>query len=302
MINTKIKNLYLSVKQTFPIVVFCFLIIFPVQKVRASEITPENVIQLVNKERLSQGLNALVENSILSRAAQEKLENMIEESYFAHISPSGLSPWYWIEKNGYQYQYAGENLAINFANAENQHQAWMASPTHRKNILNPNYKEIGVAVARGKVEGENSIITVQLFGTRMNLGDSAKNTEKEKQEVAGESAAPQSVSAPIAIGNPITLPFLSEENWLNQNSLEKISSLQPRCANDLCYFNEINSWLNKIKQSSKEAGWILAMFILIIAVVVNTITLSQEKNRNPFIAANTVILLLILMGAMFWQI
>lgn len=300
--NTKIKNLYKSKRQVFLIVaVFCFLVVFPAQKVWASEITPKNIIQLVNKERFSQGLDVLTENSILDKAAQNKLSDMIEKNYFAHTSPEGLSPWHWIEKNGYDYQYAGENLAVNFTSAEDQHKAWMASATHRKNILNSSYKEIGVAVAKGTLEGHSSIITVQFFGTKIGAADSAKSAEPEKQGVKGEQAAQEQSPAPIVL-KPLSAPFLTEKNLLNDTSLEELNSRQPRCANGLCYFSEANSLLYKIKQNSEEAAWMLAVLVLMLSIIINAAALSREKNHNPFIAANTVILLLILTGVVFWRI
>lgn len=300
--NTKIKNLYeLKKPALFIIVVLSFLILFPVQKVWAGDITPKSVIQLVNKERFSQGLDVVAENSLLSSAAQEKLNDMIKKNYFAHTSPSGISPWHWIEKSGYDYQYAGENLAVNFTSAEDQHKTWMASATHRKNILNSNYKEIGVAVAKGTLEGHSSIITVQFFGTKVGAADSAKGAEPEKQEVKGEQAAQEQSPAPIVL-KPLSTPFLPEKNLLNDTSLEELNSRQPRCANGLCYFSEANSLLYKIKQDSKEAAWMLAVLVLMISIIINAATLSHEKNHNPFIAANTVILLLILTGVVFWRI
>ena len=132
----------------------------------AAEITSENIIKYVNQSRAEEGLADLAENEKLTAAAEDKLDDIIKNRYFAHTSPAGTSPWFWFEKNGYDYQYAGENLAINFTVAEDQHEAWMKSPTHRKNILNSNYEEIGVAVGAGEIEGQVSIIAVQEFGAR----------------------------------------------------------------------------------------------------------------------------------------
>jgi hypothetical protein len=136
---------------------------------QALEITPEEVIKMVNNSRQAEGLEILVENEKLSQAAQAKIEDMLKEGYFAHSSPSGKTPWFWIEKTGYDYHYAGENLAMDFKNAQEQHVAWMKSPTHKKNILNKDFQEIGVAVKQGFIEGHIATITVQEFGTQMNV-------------------------------------------------------------------------------------------------------------------------------------
>ena len=131
----------------------------------ASGLIPEDVIVLANKERTEAGLSLLSESAILSRAAEQKANDMIANDYFSHISPSGVEPWYWFGQNGYQYKSAGENLAINYDSAEEQHDAWMKSETHRANIMNANYQEIGVAVKNGKIAGKESTVTVEFFGT-----------------------------------------------------------------------------------------------------------------------------------------
>jgi hypothetical protein len=132
-------------------------------------ITKEEVIQMVNDSREKEGVKVLAENEKLSQAAAAKAEDMLKENYFAHNSPSGKTPWFWIEQAGYDYHYAGENLAMDFKNADEQHSAWMKSPTHKKNILNKDFQEIGVAVRQGFIEGHLAIITVQEFGTSMNF-------------------------------------------------------------------------------------------------------------------------------------
>lgn len=131
----------------------------------ASVITENKVLELVNRSRVESGLGILNWNDKLAQAAQAKIEDMLAENYFSHVSPNGLTPWEWIEKSGYAYSLAGENLAINFTSAENQHEAWMRSAKHQKNILNAEYQELGVAVARGKIDGQETMLTVQMFGT-----------------------------------------------------------------------------------------------------------------------------------------
>ncbi|GAH47620.1 unnamed protein product, partial [marine sediment metagenome] len=72
----------------------------------------------------SLGLSALRENPQLSKAALLKAQDMLENDYFAHRSPEGITGWYWIKKAGYNYQRAGENLAIAFLDSEEVHKAW----------------------------------------------------------------------------------------------------------------------------------------------------------------------------------
>lgn len=107
----------------------------------------------------------LVTNPLLTEAAQLKANDMAEKGYFSHNTPEGKSPWYWFNRVGYAYQYAGENLAIDFVDSKDVTNAWMSSPGHRANILNSNYKEIGVATAVGTYQGRETTFVVQMFGT-----------------------------------------------------------------------------------------------------------------------------------------
>lgn len=157
----------------------------------AGEFTSEKVIQLVNESRLSHKENVLVRNDLLTKVAQMKIDDMFSRGYFAHTSPEGKTPWVWFKSAGYDYEFAGENLAIHFTDAESQHQAWMRSATHRKNILNPEYREIGVAIRQGVLEGHKTIVTVQEFGSRTGVAAHTPVQKKETQKVlAAEKASP----------------------------------------------------------------------------------------------------------------
>ena len=123
------------------------------------------IVNLTNKERSKVNLSELKVSPILEKAAQMKANDMAEKGYFAHNTPEGHSPWYWFEKAGYQYIYAGENLAVNFLNSEDVETAWQNSPTHWYNIISPKYTEIGVATSTGFYKGRSAIFVVQLFGT-----------------------------------------------------------------------------------------------------------------------------------------
>jgi len=130
-----------------------------------STILPAVVVQETNTQRNTFALSGLQKNDTLTQAAQLKAEHMAANSYFSHYSPTGVSPWYWFEKVGYVYAHAGENLAVHFSDSSEVVDAWMDSPTHRANILNGNYVEIGIGTARGEYEGFETVFVVQLFGT-----------------------------------------------------------------------------------------------------------------------------------------
>ena len=129
-----------------------------------ADITKSTLENFVNQTRQSVGLLPLTESDKLDQAAQLKADNMVQNQYFDHTSPSGITPWAWFLKAGYVYKYAGENLAIGFYESEEVYDAWLNSPSHKANIVNPNYTEVGTAILKG-FGPNNSIVVVQEFGS-----------------------------------------------------------------------------------------------------------------------------------------
>ncbi len=126
-----------------------------------SSLSMDQIVGLVNADRSSHGLAPLSLNSTLNLAALAKADDMIENHYFAHTSPEGVNPWFWFKTLGYNYSYAGENLAIGYKDASTLENSWMHSPSHRANILSPYYSDMGLAV----IKSDNSTLVVQLFGS-----------------------------------------------------------------------------------------------------------------------------------------
>ena len=144
-----------------------FQLILIQQSALFADLNAQKIIALTNDIRQQYGLSPLKENPLLDAAAKQKAEDMFQNNYFSHFSPTGVSPWYWINKSGYNYHYAGENLAMNFIDSEEVVRAWLNSPGHRENLLNDNYQDIGIAVlpADFSKQGINQPIVVQLFGS-----------------------------------------------------------------------------------------------------------------------------------------
>lgn len=134
----------------------------------ASSISPQEVVKLTNIERISQGLPEVHLDPKLSAAAAQKAADMVAHDYWAHVSPQGTQPWYFVTNNGYAYKYAGENLARDFSDPESVVKAWMNSPTHRENLLSSRYQDIGIAVIDGRLGGRETTLVVQMFGTKLN--------------------------------------------------------------------------------------------------------------------------------------
>lgn len=141
-------------------------LIYPGQKLTVPNIDDvkklENeVIRLVNVERTKRGLAPLTANWELSRVARYKSMDMKNKGYFSHTSPTYGSPFQMMQHFGIVYRTAGENIAMGQRTPQEVMNAWMNSPGHRANILKPDYKEIGVGVAK-----DGTIYWTQMFIAR----------------------------------------------------------------------------------------------------------------------------------------
>ncbi|HLD50836.1 hypothetical protein A3K34_03165 [candidate division WWE3 bacterium RIFOXYC1_FULL_40_10] len=145
----------------------------------ASDISIRDLLESTNSTRAKSGQKALVLSATLSAAAEKKAHHMFEKSYWAHISPDGVEPWAFILAEGYDYVYAGENLAKNFSQSGDVVSAWYNSPSHRSNLLSPNYDEIGFAVVNGVLDGYETTLVVQMFGRPRNPARIAKIDDQE---------------------------------------------------------------------------------------------------------------------------
>lgn len=152
----------------------------------------QELLILTNAERQKVGLAPLTYNDQLALAAHNKAENMFSDDYWAHINPkNGKTPWIFIQGSGYTYTYAGENLARGFADPDSVVQAWMASPSHRANVLNSHYQDVGFAIEEGTLTGEkNTILVVEMFGGKNPV------TPEETGSVPGTKAFAQGKQPP----------------------------------------------------------------------------------------------------------
>lgn len=149
----------------------------------------EQIIVLTNEKRSQSGLGGVSYNSQLAAAAKAKAADMFASNYWAHNSPQGKTPWSFISSAGYRYVYAGENLARDFNDAGAVVNAWMNSPSHKGNLLDKNFKEIGVAVESGRLDGREGVLVVQMFGSAV--------SQAKAPPLAQASPSPTSTSQPV---------------------------------------------------------------------------------------------------------
>lgn len=104
----------------------------------------QEVVDLVNKIRRENGLSELKLNWELSRVARYKSQDMCDNKYFSHTSPTYGSPFTMIKNFGISYRTAGENIAKGYRTPQAVVNGWMNSKGHRENILNASFTQIGV--------------------------------------------------------------------------------------------------------------------------------------------------------------
>ncbi|HEX6178213.1 MAG TPA: CAP domain-containing protein [Thermoanaerobaculia bacterium] len=138
----------------------------PARRTRAA-VSAQALVDAMNRQRAAYGLGPLRLNDSLSLAATDRVADMFEQRYFDHVAPDGTQPFVWMQRRGYDYRTAGENLAVGYTTADRVVSGWMNSPGHRANILGRSFDEIGIAVANGApLRGYGGPTVVALYASR----------------------------------------------------------------------------------------------------------------------------------------
>lgn len=116
----------------------------------ATQMSVNTLLTTTNNQRTDNGKPALKINTKLNAAAQAKANDMTARNYWSHNTPDGKEPWTFVQTAGYDYQKAGENLAYGFNSSQDTIVGWMNSPSHRENLLDVNYTEVGFGFANAK--------------------------------------------------------------------------------------------------------------------------------------------------------
>ena len=119
----------------------------------------KEVFDLINKQRTNNGLQALKIDNEVQKVARIKAQDMVDNNYFAHESPTYGTPFQMLKSFKISYKTAGENIAANSSNSGAVN-AWMNSSGHKANILNSSYNYTGIGVVSSKKYGK---MYVQMF-------------------------------------------------------------------------------------------------------------------------------------------
>lgn len=278
-----------------------------------ADLTKVALIQMTNEERQTSGVGILKENSQLDTAAMQKAQDMFANDYFAHQSPQGISPWYWFKFAGYNYKIAGENLAIGFIDSQEVVNAWINSPSHKENLLNPKFQETGMAVLTGDFQGAKTTVVVQLFGTATNSSVTKANTttvsaqtknttntteEKPSQTVAQngiktnsqEETENEEVSSTVASSESQTLTgnnlvsVKGETTFLSQNSNKENKG----------FFNKFLQFMVFHYSDILQKIIFYTLLIITIALLLNIFVKIKKQDTKLILKTGVFIILLIL--------
>lgn len=250
------------------------------------------IIQATNAARLAHGLPALAPSNKLNQAAQEKLNDMAAAEYFAHISPSGVTPWYWVNKNQYNYIVAGENLAIGFLAAQDTIDAWMKSPSHRANIVSTGYLDIGVAVGLVEINNESGILVVQMFGSPSSKEAAASQTAStgsEQTEIQGFQGGTSAGTSQVEPPAPTPIIISGGAAGISLQHVSTDENIPP--ATKTSKLSQSNSDKSLLNGSGLESFYFWYTLILAITSLVITLFVQRTKANAIKAAVHTAIFL-----------
>lgn len=255
--------------------------------------------ELANADRLERDVGGLTMNPVLTAAAQAKANDMAERGYFAHNAPDGKDPWYWFNQVGYDFLYAGENLAVHFSDSEEVARAWMNSPAHRDNILNPKYTEVGIATAAGVYQGRPTLFVVQMFGTPRAYADPAHITAEAVKALEESPITSQKIPTPLGTANGAVV--------LGETVQEKATTSIPAAAIaqslPVLHSEDVPVWaylISSPKETLRYAYYILGFFILCALLIDIELEIRWHHLRHAMRAGFALVTMSILFIVADW--
>lgn len=179
----------------------------------ATNTSPGGLLSATNTQRSAAGVAGLANNAKLANAAQAKANDMVARNYWSHNTPDGQEPWIFVQNAGYSYLKAGENLAYGFTSSDDTVTGWMNSPTHKANLLDSGFSEVGFGMANSSNYNSSGAqtVVVAMYGKPQVL---AASTTPAAPVVKAPSPAPaKSVATPKPAAptpNPATTKPVSQ--------------------------------------------------------------------------------------------
>ena len=251
----------------------------------ATSISPSEIISLSNQQRASNGLGGLAYNSKLTAAAEAKARDMFAKDYWAHYAPDGTSPWYFITQAGYSYTTAGENLAKDFDTSAGVVNGWMNSAGHRANILNTSFRDTGVAVMNGTLQGSETTLVVAMYGAPKAAAapapaptTTAPKATKARATTPISTPTPQPVAAATPVPTPVIEPAPAPTTEPTPTPAVKPAAVAP--TTNATETQLINTQAVASRQSrtwSQNASLFILSALMLVSVLKHTIVWRTQK-------------------------
>lgn len=237
-----------------------------------ASVLPGALVALTNQDRAANGLSGVTEDPLLDAAAQAAANDMAAKGYFSHVSPDGKTPWYWLDQAGYTYSYAGQNLAVNFTDSANVETAWMESPAHKANIVKREYTRVGLGIANGTYEGQETTFVVEFF------------------------AAPP---APAAEKVAVAAPAPTEQTAAPTTSAQVLGS-ETAAAAPAAAPSAAPGWLARLLASPLHTlTTLFTILFALVAISFSATILMRGKLQHKSVVYGGAFLLLLISGALF---
>lgn len=278
------------------------------------------LVDLTNKDRDENNLKKLALNDTLVEAATLKAQDMAEKSYFAHTSPEGVTPWHWFNEAGYNFLYAGENLAVNYDESIDVDNAWMNSPSHRANILNKNFTEIGIATAEGVYKGKKTVFVVQMFGSKKStppvitpvvltpIIEKVAIEKEENTDVLGETKTSETTPVEVLFANDTYIAVKkteTQEKTTTATDIHEVSQSQTITIEETTtteekpqtYTNLYQRILLNSRHYGNSALFVLLCIVCITLILMIGIEIKKQHYRN-IVYGMVIIAILVLLLAL----
>ena len=257
------------------------------------------MVNLTNQYRLKLNLPTLTRNLYLDSVAQLRANDMIVSDYFSHYTPDGRKPWEWIDTKQYNFSRLGENLAMDFVTAEAVFKAFVASPTHEKNLRNSGYRDIGVAMVSGALEGKETNLMVILYGAEQPQPAPAvvaKPTEPVTKPQPSVAKPPLPTPVPIAPDRTTPPSELATVSPLTTPTEVKGLEAQVQTpALNRVVIERPGGWLEQLVSYSRDIYFLLLIAFLVIALL-NIFVAIRIQRPSAIIAS----FLLIALAGYLW--
>ncbi len=272
----------------------------------ATEMSQQTLLNATNAQRSNFSRSTLVLNNKLSSAAQAKANDMVARNYWSHNTPDGQEPWVFISGVNYDYQKAGENLAYGFSSSNETINGWMNSPTHKDNLLDSEFTEVGFGFANSddfNNSGQETIV-VAMYGKPYALASSTQEETPQPSQPSQSSPIQDKPSTPISHTTPQSDPQPPQAQPQTMPPIMENKSQPPQKEVVLATAKSVTQ---AETLSSKMPSWTIGIITFVIGFLLATLLLRHGikfhkliKNSRVYVThhplIDSTILALIVLG------